>query len=362
MERAEIVKIVTIIGVLVMAGSMLAPSMLRGGGNGNTIDPGESVPGIAVINGTIRTYDPLLFADAGYNQSDFDIVREDEGFKDLEKTPDGWILETATRDDVYFLAKTLSQNGVTTLSVANIALPGTIAVMLANGSTIDVVSRGGIVRVVMEPLLEEDTMVEVQFVAMMQNGIITETSNAALMSTDVEELVEADVVSLNYVRHTYSIPWIERGSLDTEELSEYGEVSYSPLDIIYFQRPLTVDEVMAKKQLSYITYIDQHSASVSSGFGNITLLEADFEGIGIDFPESQLVILSNESIGLNYTGTAMRSYDIMLPEEVEGYSLDEREFEIETEDEYNEDEKIEVLVSAMAIGNRIVSVASVLPS
>lgn len=357
MDKQDKIKILALVGVIVMFGSMVAPQMLGNLGS-TTKASGTGMYGLAVINGTIRTYDPVLIASLDYNESSFDSVRDDEGFRELTQLPDGWLLETTTRDDVYPLAQMLREANVTTVTIANIALPGTVELMLENGSTIDAQSRGGIVRVIMEPFLEEDSQVSVQFVGLAYDNVLVNTTNAAILADELEEEVDAIVEKLNFISYSYSIPWSERNSLDTSNLTGY-EFSITQNDIVYFSRSLTVDEVMRFRELSYVEYIDQYSAGVSPDFVDNESLEADFGEIGYELPDSTLRVLSNETLELPYDGVSMRSYSITLPQTAGIYALEDREFEIETDASYDAGDVIPVVVKGKAIGSTVVSIASV---
>lgn len=363
MEKQDMIKIAAVVGVIVMAGSMFAVGTLDLSGIFGGNDAPKATAGMAMINGTIRTYDKMLVASPSeYNESDFDAARGEVGFKSLTHTADGWILETETRDDVYPIAAALRKNGVQTQAIANIALPGTIMVTFANGSEQEVGTRGQVVRVVMEPMLEADSEVSVQFIVSVQNGYLANIASAELMADEVNESVEASVSGMNYIEHTYSIPWVNRTSVDAAGMSEYGDAEYVRNDIVHFQRELTVDEVKSKKELPYITYIDMHSVQVSGDFTNSSQVESDFADAGPQFQPSVLKITSNETLDLAYDGRHLRSYRLLLPETIGSYELGEREFDIETENEYSQNDTLEVSFRGIAIGSRIVSVTSVLPS
>jgi hypothetical protein len=359
MEKADKLKILAIIGVIVMFGGMIAPSMLGGGGgvSDNTIS-GDIMYGTSVANGTIRTYDRALFITGNNSREDLEFLEADEGFGSLNVLDDGWMLETKTRDDVYPVAEQLDEKGIDAVAIANIAIPGTLDVELVNGSTIEVNNRGGIVRVITRPFLEEDSRVSVMFVAGIADGLLVNVSDATLMTNDFNRTIDAEVISLVNNTYTYTIAFDKR-NIDMNKLSGY-DYQFDKKNVVVFSEEIPVSKQAEYRSLPYIEYIGSNSMSVNSNFSDIEKMESDLEGIGLETEPSILTVTGKSAPKLGMDHESSGIYRIMLPEEDDGLEFRDREFTLETEKELNGTIKVDV--EGVSIGGKAVWVASVRPS
>ncbi|MFZ5867215.1 MAG: hypothetical protein ACOYXY_15120, partial [Thermodesulfobacteriota bacterium] len=293
-------KNIIIAGSLLMIVMFLLQSFYLGGGqaaSGPVFRPGDNVTGTTVFNGTIRTYDPLLYMDPVSDQTLINELRNLPGVLDVKSETNALIVQTETRDDVFPTALWLSERNITTYSVANIAVTSNMQVQTATG-LMNATLLGGVVRVVTEPLVDAGEQVGVSMVAVVSSGQIIDYSSASLLMQPVDFTIEAEVVSLDWTTVTYSVPWEERNSIDP---SAFDEAEYQKVDSIIFESPLTPSQVIAKKQFSYITYIDENSAQVESGFDNLTRIETNFQDVNYSLPSSTLVIRAQEAPEINLT-------------------------------------------------------------
>lgn len=355
MEKKDILKIIVLIGVAVMVGSMFAPSLMFNSSNGTPGQTGELVTGMAVFNGTIRTYDPFIYVQ-NLPDSVLNEVRLDERVRSVTPDSGGYFINTTTRDDVYPLAQYLKKKGVSPQSVANIILPASLEMELSNGTRIELTSVGA-VRVVTEPLVDSDTEVLVQMIATARNGRLESPVSAQILAEAVSVSGNATVSSFEGREYVYTIPWDSR--LEIDDSSIPGNVDFERNDYISFASPLSVMQISEKKDLEYITFISDTGASVTENFTDKERIISDFGDISVVFPDSSLKIATNETVSLPYNGTALLMYSVEVPPSIGGYSLDGKTIDIKVENEYSLNQSVDIIVNGTAIGNRIVEIEGI---
>jgi hypothetical protein len=350
MERLFMIKfdkkfIIAAAAVIAILMFLLEPFQWASGSSGPapSAPSGQNVTGTAVFNGTIRTYDPMLLLPLETNQSVIDALRLRPGVRDIQQQQNSWLVQTDTRDDVFPVASWLREMNVSAYSIANVAVNQQIEVETMAG-TVNTSVLGGVVRVVAEPLLDADSLVTVSMVAVLRDNVLIDYSSATLLLQPVDILVDASVASLDGKVYTYVIPWAERNSVGN--LSGFGdEAMFNRVDSVVFTTPLSVEQIMTKKQFSYVVYIDSGSATVSPSFDNLTELQKNFADTPFTLPPSVLTITTNSTPELNFTPEVRYRYTL-LP----------------ASDEYV-NSTLKLNVSALALGNRIVSLKRVsLPS
>jgi hypothetical protein len=308
----------------------------------------ENMSGYITFNGTIRTYDPLLLITSEINSSTVDEIRNMEGVNDIRTDPQGYIVDTETRDDVYPIAKELRSRNISTLAVANIATPSEMELLFGT-ENITIISKGA-VRVATEPLIDAGEDVTVDMMGVSNNGFLIDYYSQSIRLERKELQMQAEVLDRNYKTYLYEIPWEDRNIVNATE-------NYHRADAILFEQPLDVNQIIIKKQFYYITYIDANSAMVLPSFDNKTVVLQNFEDASIVLPPSTLT--SNEKLDLPYTPEVTYSYNVsFIPDE---YVISEDVIAIESD--HKLEDTINVTVSAITSGNTIVSIEGVtLPS
>jgi hypothetical protein len=318
-------------------------------GGGPTIG-GENISGQIIFNGTIRTYDPYLFLTTTPTESQLDAIRSLPGVLNIRPDPQGYIVDTETRDDVYLLAIELRKMNLTALSVANIAAPSVMELQFGTG-TLNVTSQG-VVRVATEPFLDAGEVVTVSMVGISNSGMLIDYNSQQIALTQLDLLFSAEAGEPVSESVTYLVPWENRNNV-TNESGVYNKV-----DSIVFTTPLTINQILAKKQFPYITYIDANSAQVSSSFDNKSQVLVNFQDTNVTFPTSTLT--TNESLDLPYQKQVFYTYNLSLTPP-EGYVSPKESLLYQTSDVLNG--TLALQVSALVAGNSIISIESVsLPS
>ncbi|MCI0504094.1 hypothetical protein L0Y65_05290 [Candidatus Micrarchaeota archaeon] len=326
-------------------------------GPGPATPSGQNVSGSAVFNGTIRTYDPMLLLPLDTSQAVIDSLRLHDGVRDIQKQENSYYVTTETRDDVYPIATWLRGMNVTGYAIANVAVSEDIIVDTVSGK-ITTSMPSGVVRVVTEPLLDADSAVTVSMDVVLRDKAIIDYSSASFTLQAIEALLDAKVVSLDGTSYKYSVPWAERNRLGN--VSEYGEAQYQKVDSIIFSPQLTVGQIMVKKQFSYITYIDSGSAQVAPYFDNVTELWANFADTPYTLPASTLVIVTNRTPELDIAPDSVRYlYTLSLSDSPYDFGAFEP-LQAEGADEYEINSTLKLNVSALALGDRIISIRRVL--
>lgn len=184
---------------------------------------------------------------------------------------------------------------------------------------------------------------------------------------------QATVAELRNMTFTYEIPWGGRAQIDLQNLSGY-DYEYRRVNTIVFSPQLPVEQIVAKKKLPYITYIDAGSAEVSPEFTNTANITADFNGSAITFLPSTLKVRSagipslwdgsgQFRVALNYTPSISYSYVIALPQEAGGYELGNASFVVESASALELNSTLPVDVGIVALGGKVLSIRDVsLPS
>ncbi|MBU0532067.1 hypothetical protein KKB44_01090 [Candidatus Micrarchaeota archaeon] len=320
----------------------------------NNENTATQLTGLTVFNATIRTYDPYLILASDTNQSIINELNTRADVKSVVTDAQGIIVETETRDDVYPLASYLRSKGVSSLSQANLALPQTIQVDV-NGEQKEIFTSSGIIQVISEAVVDADTEVTVSMIAVISGNQLVQYQSPSILFQQTTILVNAQVVDLNYKLYTYTIPWESRNSLGN--LSQYGEYTYNKKDSIIFNPPLDINQILIKKQFSYIDYIDAGSAQVASDFDNITQLESNFQDVSYSLPSSQLTIKTNETPNISFNATVSYNYNLLLETD---YEFENPVITTDLNEEQNA--TVELNISIVALGKKVVSIGKISPS
>lgn len=347
---ALIIVVIFVFEIVAMGfiGNPFAPSL----GNGNS---GGTVMGVAEFDGTLRTYDPLLIVPLGTSEDVLSEVREMDGVASVATEQDSITIRTETRDDVYPLSLFLKDNNVTSYAIANVAMPSVVEVTLQNGSVVNATSMAGAVRFVTEPIVDVDSEIGVLVAVELSEGVIIGYDQAVIAAEEKTVNVDAVVLGVDYMQ-VYTIPWEDRNNITLEEGYEYDRK-----DVILFSEPLTMEEIMEKKNLSYVEYIDEYSVQCADDFDNLTRIQNDF-GPGIQLPDSELKVTSEGNVSLGYEKTVTYLYTISIPEEADGILLGMDEVELELSESYNVNSTVELEISGVVIGSEMVTVNSIEPA
>jgi hypothetical protein len=320
------------------------------GGGSSTSTGGENISGYITFNGTIRTYDPYLFITSSPTESQIEAIRAIPGVQNVRPDPQGYIVDTETRDDVYIVGGELRKMNLVGLAVANIAAPS-VMVLQFGTKELNITSQG-VVRVATEPLLDAGEVVTVSMVGIANDGILIDYNSQQIALTKLTLLFSAEAGDPISESVTYTIPWEYRNNVTNES------GTYKRVDSLVFTTPLTINQILAKKQFDYITYIDENSAQVLKSFDNKSQVLINFQDTNVTFPPSTL--LANESLDLPYPKSVFYTYNLSLTPPGD-FSSPKDSMLFQTSQ--NLSGNITLQVNALVAGKSIISIESVsLPS
>lgn len=355
--------IVQIVAVLIVVGFITELFFFGGytsfiNNNRQTIT-GENITGSTIFNGTIRTYDPFLALPPETSKTILDELKKRPDVTSVSQQGNYIYVRTETRDDVLPIAEYLRSKNVTALSVANIALPPEVELKTQNG-VVNASTMGAIVRVETEPLLEADSEIGVAMIGISSEGRLIDYSGAKIQAGRVTINANATIMSMDHTSYNYIIPWADRVAVATMLAGNPGQYTYKydKKDMVIFSTPLTLTQIMAKRQFLYVVYIDANSAAVSGDFDNQTLLEENFADAAIVLPPSSLDISTNStnlSLAIPFNSTIRYSYTVKLPNTASGYEVGEQSLEYESDKQLSAGDSLEVRIDAIAIGNKLFS-------
>jgi hypothetical protein len=355
--------IVQIVVVLVVVGFITELFFFGGfspGGNKNAPKAGQNITGVASFTGTIRTYDPLLALPTNTDKALLDQVKNRPEVTAVTQQGNFIIVRTETRDDVFPLAAYLRSRNVSSIAIANIALPPDLQVNTGT-AIMNITTMGAIVRVDTEPFLDVDSQVEINMTAIASSDLILiDYQNVQILAKSVKLPLNATISRLTHSTYIYTIPWEDRITVLLSLSANSSEYSYSfkANDNLLFSTPITIDQIKAKKLLAYVSYVDSNSATVVPGFDNRTQVEQNFQDTSVTFPVSYLSIIVNPGNyipDLPYNSSVTYSYSVGLPSSISGYTLPNESIVLETTMPHDAGDVVETNVSGIAIGTKIFS-------
>jgi len=292
---------------------------------------GKQMLGNAEFNGSIRTYEPFLFIPSNYSLSG-NVVNEIKalpGVTQLNSESSGTVIRLETRDDVYPVALALKKKGITTYSLANIAAPSQVAVVLENGQVINASASSVAIRVETQPIIPVDSIVTVTMVVLVENNQVVQYGSALIKREEKTVSFEGEVQK-EKIKQVFYVPWQERNNVDAASLGN-ASFKYEKNNLGTFSEELPLETVMSAKGLDYVVYIDKKSAVFAENFTDAERAAADL-GVSIDFQPSLLIVESDEKLQLPYNGTqsylyeiSLSSPDYILPEEMRSVSIETEE-------------------------------------
>jgi len=331
----------------------------------STTSVAKNTSGTTSFNGTIRTYDPVLILPSNTSKSVIDALRKKDNVLNVNTDQGEYLVQTETRDDVYPLAAYLRSLNVTSYAVANVVIPQTIVVLTPDG--VVNATASGVVRVMSEPFLDVDSQIPITMnVTLDSTGYLVDYASPMVINQPVEAVLSATILRLDYKTYSYVIPWENRTM--PGNLSRYGIVEYKPVDSMVFNPQLTSAQVMAKKGFDYIRYVDPGSALVEPGFSNTTQLALNFKDVNYTLPPSKLVIKANASLAgegepdVPFNASVLYSYTLLLNDGGSagtGYDFGSAPLSLQADREYADNQSVNVSISAIALGNKIILVRSV---
>ncbi len=295
---------------------------------------GENISGQILFNGTIRTYDPVIFVETNDSLSSLEAS---EGV--LSIVPQGGyiMINTETRDDVLPLANEIRALGYQPIARANIVAPNNLKMEFGT-NILNISHLGGAIVAITEPVIDSGEVVEVSMLGIARNNVLIDYQNAYIVFRQRTLVLEGQITANSSI-YSYMIPWEERNDVDFENLSKSNLIQFSEL---------TPQEIIEKRGLPYIEFIDTTTAVVNENFSNRTIVESDFQNV--TYPPS--ILESRQDLNLTYNRTVQYIYNITFVSDE--YALPENSFSIQSQEELNE--SVELPVRILISGDNVVSI------
>ena len=310
--------IVAIIAVGLFVFEMIAIGVLGGGSLPFFQKEEEQNVGQVEFSGSIRTYDPFLVIVGGIDNVLMNDLKSLEGVKEITAEQGNTVVLVETRDDVYPTAVYLKSLNITSYSLANIAAPGIVPVLLETGEEVNA-SFSVPIKIETTPLVPPDTIVNIAMLVAVSENAVVDYGSAYILTEDKTITLDGTIENEMF-EYSYDIPWEERNNITEDEFDEYGDVYYQKNSMGFFERELTQNEIVYAKQFDYIEYIDKKSAVFSEDFSDTEQAASDLN-VSISFSPSTLTILSNETLNLTYDSSLSYIYTVKI--DPSDYLIDE---------------------------------------
>ena len=198
-------------------------------------------------------------------------------------------------------------------------------------------------------------------VAIVQNSVLTgyEPNSFSLISDTVKQNTTAQIKGRIDTIYTFEVPFSKRNEIDEEKLKKDlndTDIRYVRADYVDFGVPLSLNETTEKKNIGYVTYINEGTISVNKSFMDSDRILSDFFNHSASFPPSLLYVKTNESFELHYNKTAIYEYSVELPENIGNYTNYNKIMIAKSEKEYDENSTVNVSIKANAMGTIITDI------
>jgi len=347
--------IVAILAVGLFVLNMVAIGVLGGGQLPFFQEEEQQTLGQVQFNGSIRTYDPYLVVPGGMDSSLMNDLKSMDGVKEITAEQGNTVIFLETRDEVYPTALYLKGLNITAYSLANIASPGIVPVILETGEEINA-SFSVPIRIETTPLVPPDTIVNIAMLVLVSDNTVINYGSAYILTEEKTITLEGEIQKEMF-SYSYNIPWEQRNNISKEQFESYGDVYYQKNNIGFFERELTQQEMLDAKQFDYIEYIDKRSAVFSEEFADYGKVSSDLN-VNVSFSPSMLSILTNETMNLTYDGSLSYIYTVKMdPGE---YNIDEntQTVNLQSSRKISEDEVL-LSLTGKFIGNMLFELETV---
>jgi len=301
--------IVAILAVGLFVLNMVAIGVLGGGKLPFFQEEEKQNIGQVEFSGSIRTYDPFLVIVGGIDNKLMNDLKSMEGVREITAEQGNTVVLVETRDDVYPTAVYLKSLNITSYSLANIASPGIVPVLLETGEEVNA-SFAVPIKIETTPLVPPDTIVSIAMLVVVSENAVVNYGSAYILTEDKTITLDGTIENEMF-EYRYNVPWEERNDIAEEEFDDYGDVYYQKNSMGFFERELTQGEIVGAKQFDYIEYIDKRSAVFSEDFSDVEQAVSDLN-VNLSFSPSTLVILSNETLNLSYDGSLSYIYTVKM--------------------------------------------------
>ena len=323
MDRKKILTTVFAVAVVILfIVEIFAAGFFRTGINPFRADTTQApvlikAQGIAQFQATVRYYESYLIA-KDLTQEQITQIKSQRDVLGVTNSQQGYIIELKSKEAVRSTYSFLQTINASAKAVAVFGAPFDIDVTLQNKTVLHTTSNDRyILRQEIEPIIEPGEHVNASMSAAVEGTTITGYSPLQILSSTALLTTNATIKEITSITTQFSIPWENRTQIDHAQLASYygnQSVVFERKDIIIFTPSLNLDQLKEKKNLSYITFISENSASINKTFVDKNVIFHDFSGFNVSFPDSSVRVTSNKTVNLPYPRDVYFAYGLHLPD------------------------------------------------
>jgi|GEM_PF-3385289 hypothetical protein len=356
MDKSLIIKIVVVAIVVLFLLEQFVPGMLRSRTTSSTTTVAITLSGSAEFEATLKSYEPYIVVTSLTAQQIKD-TKAMTGVEDVVLTDKGYIISLKNSKYVKDVFGLLKAKNLTMAVIANVYLPSNLEFVFENNSNVSIFTGASMVKVVMEPIVEEGELVRLRMNGQSENGYLVSYSPPMVIASEISFKSEAKVKQKLFDFYSYVIAWENRTQIDENALGkQFGaeNVSLTKKDFVLLQTPLSVGELLTKKY-EYVSMISENSISVVDGFANTSRILADFGNV--TFPDTMVQIKSAEDPAIGFESSKNPVYEITLYGTE--YVFSNPDVLIVLDSDYAQNETMNVTVIASAVGNTVLDISDV---
>lgn len=355
MDKGLIVKIAVVAIVALFIFELFVPGLSSNTNSGSSTTS-TAFSGTTEFESLLKGYEPYIVANE-LTKKQMEDFRKLDGVEDILLTDKGYVISLKNSKFVKPMFSKLKNENITMAVIANVYLPSNLELVLSNGSNISIFTGGSLVKVVMEPIVEENSLVLLSMNANSENGYLVSYSPPSIIASNVYFDSPAEIKEKLFDFYAYTIPWENRSVVEEKTLAEsFGaeNVSITKKDYVLLQTPLSVAELLSKKY-DYVSVINENSITVVENFTNVSRITADFGNV--TFPDTMLQIKSEVDPMVWPESKKMPVYSINLFGT--DYLLSNPKVLIVLDNDYQIGETINVTVTGSAVGKSVLDVSDV---
>lgn len=320
--------------------------------------------GISEFYGIVRSYEPYLIVQ-NLSQPQIDEINKSNLVEDMQKKQGSFYVVVRNSNDIAEAAKLLAENSIEFTTIANIGFPPSIDINTTDGRFIQAaVSDSATVKYPLPPGIPVNEKISIRMTAIVQNAVLIgfEPTSFMILPEIFDYNTTATIIEKKDSIYSFEIPFENRNDIEITDLIgslDGNNVRYARADYADFGIPLTINETMEKRNLSYVTYIDTKSMSILRNFTDIPQIYSDFEGHNVTLPISRLYIRTNRSVFLNESNSLSFEYLVQVPEKLEDYVFLNRLHVLLTNKTYENGDEFNISITGQRLGSTITEITAI---
>lgn len=350
MNRADILKIFVVLSSLFFIIQMFPVGTLF---FGNPTSRSNQTTSFS-FNATLKNYDPYLLLPPNATE----IISNSE----LESIPtvksvssqNGVIyVVLETRDDVRNVANILVQKGLRPGAVANLLPPDHLTVFNSKSEPINL-SISSAIKIGIAPYFAEDSPIPISVNLIHTDLAAIGFDSPTLVTNEVNVTTSLSVAKILNSSSVYSIPFENRSD---SYLATLPNSTLTLNNLVTSPSEFTSDQISKARTLSYVKSVFPTYVVVKPDFTNLSLLKEDLLSTALVAQPSTLVLPYENSSALDFPRSDSFVYQLNPGQTInQKQVIDSIELTFESNSQYQINDSVSGVVSALEIGNYIIPV------